>query len=168
MASLFHVIEFGNEEDPKSRGPHVVQEERIRRTQGSDIDVEVMWKVINSKGDVAESFFPGTTLFHGTKKACGEFKDKLKRNREVAEVNNKETRTRKKSAKLLEANDDEGLLYEVNLNLNGPPKKKSKKTAPETTTTDDAYRSEVNTHDQEYSEGKLRRMQDFRKQGVHC
>ena len=157
MTSQWYVVEFRKEEDPKSRGPHVIQAERIRRNESCSVDeVEVKWSILDANGEVAESYFLGTSLFHGSKKECGEFKDKLRHNREVAEVNNKESRNRKKSAKLLDLQADaETLVYDIDatgdsVNLSGQPaKKKSKKT----TTKKDASKSKDPLFNVEYCEG---------------
>jgi hypothetical protein len=155
MTSQWYVVEFRKEEDPKSRGPHVIQAERIRRNESCSVDeVEVKWSILDANGEVAESYFLGTSLFHGSKKECGEFKDKLRHNREVAEVNNKESRDRKKSAKLLDLQADaETLVYDVDatgdLSLSGPPKKKSKKP----TTKKDASKSKEHLFNVEYCKG---------------
>ena len=64
--------------------------------------MEVKWDVMDSFGNLKEEYYDGVCLMKGTKKDCGLFVDSLKVNREQAEINNKEGRTRKKPTKLLD------------------------------------------------------------------
>ena len=64
--------------------------------------MEVKWDVVDSFGNLKEEYHKRVCLMKGTKKDCGLFVDRLKNNREQAEINNKEGRTRKKPTKLLD------------------------------------------------------------------
>lgn len=127
----FYVVEFPNEADPKSRGPHIVQEHRVRLDDNAAGNVvEVKWNVLNSEGEVSEAYFTAISLHKGTRKACADFMDKIRRNREIAEVTNKEGRARKKSAKLMDQDDTDDLFaLNDSWNLSGPPRKKQKKSS---------------------------------------
>ena len=105
--ALFYVIEFPNEENHKSRGPFLISSSRIRKSEDADNSselgtVEVKWDVMDYFGNLKEDYYDGVCLMKGMKKDCGLFVDRLKVNREQAEINNKEGRTRKKPTKLLD------------------------------------------------------------------
>ena len=108
---IFHVIEFPKEDNYKSRGPFVISSSRIRKS--TDVDssselgtVAVKWDVVDSLGNLKAEYCEGECLMVGTKNDCGLFIDRLKANREQAEINNKEGRTRKKPTKLLDYTAD--------------------------------------------------------------
>ena len=108
---LFHVIEFPNEENYKSRGPFVISSSRIRKSTDADSSSElgtvaVKWDVMDSLGNRKTEYYDGECLMVGTKNDCGLFIDRLKANREQAAINNKEGRTRKKPTKLLDYTAD--------------------------------------------------------------
>lgn len=97
---LFHVIEFRNEENYKSRGPFVISSSRIRKSTDADSSSElgtvaVKWDVVDSLGNRKVEYYDGECLMVGTKNDCGLFIDRLKANREQAAINNKEGRTQK-------------------------------------------------------------------------
>lgn len=97
---LFHVIEFRNEENYKSRGPFVISSLRIRKSTDTDSSSEfgtvaVKWDVVDSLGNRKVEYYDGECLMVGTKNDCGLFIDRLKANREQAAINNKEGRTQK-------------------------------------------------------------------------
>jgi hypothetical protein len=69
----FYVVEFPNEADPKSRGPHIVLEDRVQLNDDKGNEVEVKWNVLNSDGEIRDSYFTATSLYKGTKKACADF-----------------------------------------------------------------------------------------------
>ena len=99
--ALFYAIEFPNEENNKSRGPFVISGSRIKKREDA-ATVAVKWDVVDSFGNLKEEYYDGECLMKGTKKDCALFIDRLKANREQAEINNKEGRTRKKPTKLLD------------------------------------------------------------------
>lgn len=103
--ALFHVIEFPNEENYKSRGPFVISSSRIKKSEDADNSSElgtvaVQWDVVDSLGNLKQEYYDGASLMVGTRKDCGLFIDRLKANREQAAINNKEGRTRKQPTKL--------------------------------------------------------------------
>ena len=123
--SEFYVVEFPNEDNEKSRGPFMLSEDKVESTDHAN-EVQVRWEAIDGKGDIIDSYYAGVCLFKGTRKACADFKEKLRKNRETVEISNKESRSRKKSAKLLESDDSELFVLNDSWNLSGPPKKKQK------------------------------------------
>ena len=105
--ALFYVIEFSYDENHKSREPFLISSSRTRKSEDADNSselgtVEVTWDVVDSFGNLKEEYHKGVCLMKGTKKDCGLFVDRLKVNREQAEINNKEGRTREKPTKLLD------------------------------------------------------------------
>ena len=62
--------------------------------------------VVDSSGNLEEEYYDGMCLMKGTKQDSGLFVDRLKVNREQAEINNKEGRTRNKPTKLLDYTAD--------------------------------------------------------------
>ena len=57
--------------------------------------------VVDSSGNLEEEYYDGICLMKGTKQDCGPFVNRLKVNRDLAEINNKEGRTQNKPTKLL-------------------------------------------------------------------
>ena len=113
--AMYYAVEFPSE-DAKSKGPHVVPENKVKVENGQ---TKVLWTVVNENGDLMEEYFEATNLKRGSRRDCGEFIDRLKESREKADISNKEGRCRKKPSKL---NDYENLE-----NLNSPPLKKPRK-----------------------------------------